>query len=193
MCGKRRESKKERKKREREEEGRKLVFLRSNTSRGAFRVAIIKAEVTPTPYPPCPLGASRRRRWSSYQKQTTEPKRLKGQGTSRNAKKLKFLYTSAYTRSIPGVLPPSPGVPMSSLLSILVSGRIKSTLRSGKKDTLFETSVKEKLIKTLWIMLRSAKSNEITQKREDCRDSAFIENDNWFTIDLPFLLYSVQS
>lgn len=35
-----------------------------------------------------------------YQKQTTEPKRLKGQGTSRNAKKLKFLYTSAYTCSI---------------------------------------------------------------------------------------------
>lgn len=39
----------------REEEGRKLVFLRSSTSRGAFRVAIIKAEVTP-------LAASRRRR-----------------------------------------------------------------------------------------------------------------------------------
>jgi len=49
------DAREKKRKRKREKEGRKLVFLRSSTSRGAFRVAIIKAEVTP-------LAASRRRR-----------------------------------------------------------------------------------------------------------------------------------
>lgn len=35
---------------------------------------------------------------ASYQKQTTELKRLKGQGTLHNAKKLKFLCISTYIR-----------------------------------------------------------------------------------------------
>lgn len=55
---------------------------------GVHFVAIIKAG-----QPPVCLDDV-----ASYQKQTTELKRLKGQGTLHNAKKLKFLCISTYIR-----------------------------------------------------------------------------------------------
>lgn len=57
---------------------------------GVHFVAIIKAG-----QPPVCLDDV-----ASYQKQTTELKRLKGQGTLHNAKKLKFLCISTYIRPI---------------------------------------------------------------------------------------------
>lgn len=139
----------------REEEGRKLVFLRSSTSRGAFRVAIIKGN---------PLGRVQTMAQSSYQKQTTEPKRLKGQGTSRNAKKLKFLYTSTYTRSVPRILSPSPSLPP----------LIHPHVRSDKVDV---TRRKEKDIPSDETSERRAYKNFMNHIKKYLTNQNYVETD----------------
>lgn len=135
-------------------EGRKLVFLRSSTSRGAFCVAIIKAEVTP-PFPPPspfpPLSLSRLDDVVVFLSKTDH--RTEKAERARNftqCQEIKVsLYIRLYSFSIPHVLPPSPlfSPCLSPLLSVLMSGRIKSTLRGGKKKISHPTRrLKEELI-----------------------------------------------
>lgn len=106
---------------------KKLVFLRSRTLRGAFRVAIIKAEVT---------------LWlrlddgvvflSKTDHRTEKAERARNFTQCQEIKvslyiRLYSFYTPCTSLSfLPSSRPPP-------LLSILVSGRIKSTLRGGKK------------------------------------------------------------
>lgn len=117
--GKRRGSERERRGREK----RKLVFLRSSTSRGAFRVAIIKAEVTP--WPRLDDGVVF---LSKTDHRTEKAERARNFTQCQEIKV--SLYIRLYSFHTPYTFPlPRPYRP----LSILMSGRIKSTLRGGKK------------------------------------------------------------
>lgn len=122
------------KKRERtvgeKKEGRKLVFLRSSTSRGAFCVAIIKAEVTPSPSPFPPLSLSRLDDVVVFLSKTDH--RTEKAERARNftqCQEIKVsLYIRLYSFSIPHVLPPSP------LLLVSVAPLIRPHVRSDKVD-----------------------------------------------------------
>lgn len=128
--------KKTRRKRKREiyiykgKEKRELVFLRSSTSRGAFRVATIKA-VGKTPWLRLDDDVVF---LSKTDHRTEKTERARNFTQCQEIKVLLYIRLySFHTSSLPPLPLPLFPACLPPLLSILVSGRIKSTLRGGKK------------------------------------------------------------